>query len=213
MFFLVSTFSRAAPMSFIDRPHMSNPTLNQSFCHGHVRRLSEKFEHLGEMMTVESNERLQPVASCHPFTPFDEARSSVSRRSPMHAASLNSNTNADRSRHALNDDSETRSVSAVQKVRDFLSDKETIQVLKQILVGSSVGALTGSLLGQPSQFSRSGLLMSNSLVSSGRSGKLLGLLLTTAFTGEHLANFAQWTSLNLGDDQLRCLGRDVLFLL
>lgn len=147
--------SRSAPMSCLDRPHMSNPTLNQSFCHGQVRRLSEKFEHLVEM-TVESNERLQPVASCHPFTSFDEARS-VSRRSPLHTASLNINTNADRSRHALNDDAETRSGSAVQTVRDFLCSKETIQILKQILVGSSAGALTGSLLGQSSQFSRSEL--------------------------------------------------------
>jgi hypothetical protein len=108
-------------------------SLNNQQLNGNVRRLSEKFENLFEI-TTESNGQL--------FTSVQKKTQILITRSDTISV-YNTNANVYSSNES--------SISIRDRLLNLLSNKQLIRILKQILVGGSIGALTGSLLGQTSQ--------------------------------------------------------------
>ncbi|CAF4022559.1 unnamed protein product [Rotaria sordida] len=172
---------------------MSNRSLlslnNNQELNGNVRRLSKKFENLLELRT-ESYEQLsspksQLFTSIHKSFIIDEKFDNQNKQNKNHILNrcsdtislYNTNLHRDRSNHLLN----KNSISMINNLLNLISNKMLIRIFKQILVGSSIGTFNGSLIGQK-----------NLTI------KLLGLLTTTIFIGEHILHFTQWTLFNIG---------------
>jgi hypothetical protein len=129
---------------------MSNQSL--SSLNGNVRRLSQKFEKVFHLKT-RSNEQLsspksQLFTSIH--RSFIDGQSTAKTRILTRRSNTipiyNTNANEDELNQSLNENS----TSVINSLLNLLSNKELRRIIKQIIVGGSFGALTGSLLGQTS---------------------------------------------------------------
>ncbi|CAF4030357.1 unnamed protein product [Rotaria sp. Silwood2] len=159
-------------------------SLNNQGLNGNVRRLSKKFENLLELRT-ESYEQLsspksQLFTSIHKSFTTDEKyenKNHCLNRCSDTISLHNTNLHRDQSNHLLN----KSSISMIDSLLSLISNKMLIRISKQILVGSSIGVINGSLIGQKNLTT-----------------KLIGFLTTTIFIGEHILHFTQWTSFNIG---------------
>ncbi len=126
-------------MNYFSKRNRSLSSLNNQQLNGNVRRLSEKFENLFEI-TTKSNEQL--FTSVHRLLENQKKTHILITRSDTISV-YNTNANI----HLSNQSS----ISIRDRLLNLLSNKRLIRILKQILVGGSIGALTGCLLGQTSQ--------------------------------------------------------------
>ncbi|CAF3501041.1 unnamed protein product [Rotaria sp. Silwood1] len=170
-------------------PNRSLLSFNNQDLNGNVRRLSKKFENLSELR-IESYERLsspksQLFTSIQKSLITDEKFENQNKQKKNYILNkcsdtisfYNTNLHKDRSNHLLN----KNSISIIDSFLSLISNKMFIRIFKQILVGSSIGILNGSLIGQK-----------NLTI------KFIGLLTTTIFISEHILHFVQWTSFNIG---------------
>lgn len=107
---------------------------------GYVRRLSEKFERQFDLPIDSSQEHLV-LPKSHSY----HGRSEERKKDAL-IVSLKS------ARTTINNNAHGESSSIIRMLIDYLSNKDRTRVLKQILIGSAAGTLTGSLLGQRSDF-------------------------------------------------------------
>jgi hypothetical protein len=140
-------------MHFIEIKSMINRSLlslNNQLLNGNVKKSLQIFGNLSQLKP-RADEQLSTSKS-QSFTSFhksfiDEQFGNQNKR-PDTISIYNTNASADPSNHALNENS----TSVIDSLLNVLSNNEFIRVCKQIIVGGSVGALAGSLLGQTSQF-------------------------------------------------------------